>query len=69
MKTCMACGAPMETDESICTACGLEQTVQRFLSREHYQTWNRETAEQRDEEWVGQNYSGRLTWEMVKSEE
>ncbi|MCI6832363.1 MAG: hypothetical protein MR896_09820 [Clostridiales bacterium] len=47
MKTCMACGAPMETDESICTACGLEQTVQRFLSREHYQTWNRETAEQR----------------------
>lgn len=48
MKTCMACGAPMETDESICTACGLEQTAQRFLSREHYQTWNRETAEQRE---------------------
>ena len=61
MKTCMACGAPMETDEKICTACGLEQTAQRFLSREHYQTWNRETAGQREKP------ERRTLWEEVRA--
>ena len=61
MKTCMACGAPMETDESICTACGLEQAVQQFLSREHYQTWNRETAGQREKP------ERRTLWEEVRA--
>ena len=61
MKTCMACGAPMETDEKICTACGLEQTAQRFLSMEHYQTWHRETAGQREKP------ERRTLWEEVRA--
>lgn len=61
MKTCMACGAPMETDEKLCTACGLEQTAQRFLSMEHYQTWHRETVGQREEP------EKRTLWEEVRA--